>query len=77
MDQFVARAAIFRPIEPGVAAAVTARLESVHYLPGRVIFAEGEPGDRLYIIAAGKVKINRDRPHRCSCDGDGSIRAAR
>jgi hypothetical protein len=29
------------------------------YLPGQVIFAEGEPGDRPYAIAARKVKIPR------------------
>jgi CRP/FNR family transcriptional regulator, cyclic AMP receptor protein len=26
------------------------------------VFAEGEPGDRLYIVISGKVKIGRRSP---------------
>ena len=55
-------AAIFQRVEPSVAAALGQRLRSMDYLPGQVIFAEGEPGDRLYAIAAGKVKIARRSP---------------
>ena len=57
MDQPVTRAAIFRPLGPNVVAAVSKRLLPADYRPGQLIFAEGEPGDRLYIIASGKVKV--------------------
>jgi CRP/FNR family cyclic AMP-dependent transcriptional regulator len=57
MDQSVTRAGIFQRLEPSVVAAVTERLVPADYQPGQMIFAEGEPGDRLYIIASGKVKI--------------------
>ena len=29
---------------------------------GRVIFNEGEPGDSLYIVTAGKIKLSRRSP---------------
>ena len=57
MDQPVTRAGIFRRLEPNVVAAVAQRLLPADYRRGELIFAEGEPGDRLYIIASGKVKI--------------------
>ena len=57
MDQPVTRAAIFRPLGPNVVAAVSQRLLPADYRPGQLIFAEGEPGDRLYVIASGKVKV--------------------
>jgi CRP-like cAMP-binding protein len=60
--RFVTWAAIVLRVEPRVAAALGQRLRSMDYLPGQVIFAEGEPGDRLYAIAAGKVKIARRSP---------------
>ena len=57
MDQAVLRAAIFQRLEPDVVAAVSQRLLPADYQPRQMIFAEGEPGDRLYIIASGKVKV--------------------
>lgn len=62
MDHSVNRAAIFVRVEPSVVAAVTARLPSAGYQPGQVIFAEGQPGDRLYIVASGKVTIAHRSP---------------
>jgi CRP-like cAMP-binding protein len=57
MDQPVTGAAIFRRLGPNVVAAVSQRLLPADYRPGQLIFAEGEPGDRLYIIGSGKVKV--------------------
>ena len=62
MDESVTRAGIFQRLEPDVVAAVTEGLVPADYLPGQMIFAQGEPGDRLYIIASGKVKICRRTP---------------
>ena len=58
MDQSVTRPGIFQRIEPDMVAA-TAQLLPANFLPGQVIFAEGESGDRLYAIASGKVKISQ------------------
>ena len=57
MDEPVTRAGIFRRLQPKVAAAVSQLLQPADYRPGQLIFAEGEPGNRLYIIASGKVKV--------------------
>ena len=62
MDETLARAGIFQGVEPAAAEALAATLESVDFPRGHVIFAEGEPGDRLYIIQSGKVKIGRKSP---------------
>jgi len=62
MDQSVTRAGIFQRLEPNVVAAVTERLLPADYQPGQMICAEGQPGDRLYIIVSGKVKIARRAP---------------
>ena len=62
MDESVTRAGIFQRLEPDAVAAVTEGLVPADYRPGQMIFAQGEPGDRLYIIASGKVKISRQAP---------------
>jgi CRP-like cAMP-binding protein len=43
-------------------AAVTEQLQSVDFARRQIVFAEGEPADRLYIIISGKVKISHRRP---------------
>jgi CRP/FNR family cyclic AMP-dependent transcriptional regulator len=58
----LARAGIFQGVEPAAAEALAQTLEHVEYPRGHVIFAEGEPGDRLYIIQSGKVKLGRKSP---------------
>jgi CRP/FNR family cyclic AMP-dependent transcriptional regulator len=74
MDQSVSRAAIFQRLEPSVVDAVSERLLPADYRPGKMIFAEGQPGDRLYIIASGKVKIaRRARWPRQSSSGPWSV----
>jgi CRP-like cAMP-binding protein len=62
VDETLARAGIFQGVEPAAAEALAQSLETVEFPRGHVIFAEGEPGDRLYIIQSGKVKIGRKSP---------------
>ncbi|MFD6107228.1 cyclic nucleotide-binding domain-containing protein, partial [Nocardia salmonicida] len=57
MDEALARAGIFQGVEPTAVAALAKQLQPVDFPRGHVIFNEGEPGDRLYIITTGKVKI--------------------
>jgi CRP-like cAMP-binding protein len=58
-DQILARASLFQGVELGAVTALTKQLQPVDFAPGHVIFAEGEPGDMLYIVISGKVKIGR------------------
>lgn len=50
---------LFRSIDPGAAAALAAEFDTVHADRGTVLFTEGDPGDRLYILLSGKVKLSR------------------
>jgi CRP-like cAMP-binding protein len=61
-DQILARAGLFQGVESSAVTAVTQQLQPLEFPPGHVIFAEGEPGDRVYIITSGKVKIGRGYP---------------
>jgi CRP-like cAMP-binding protein len=58
-DHILARAGLFQGVERSAVIALTRQLRPVDFPRGHVIFAEGEPGDRLYIIISGKVKIGR------------------
>ncbi|GAA4386742.1 Crp/Fnr family transcriptional regulator [Tsukamurella soli] len=62
MDEVLARAGIFQGVEPAAVEALMKDLHPVDYPRGHVIFNEGEPGDRLYIILSGKVKLGRRSP---------------
>ena len=61
-DQILARAGLFHGVERSAVTALTKQLQPVDFPPGHVIFVEGEPGDRLYIVISGKVKIGRRSP---------------
>jgi CRP/FNR family transcriptional regulator, cyclic AMP receptor protein len=61
-DQILSRAGLFQGVERSAVTALTKQLRPVDFPRGHVIFAEGGPGDRLYIIISGKVKIGRVYP---------------
>ncbi|MDH6245540.1 Crp/Fnr family transcriptional regulator [Mycobacterium sp. OTB74] len=64
MNEALLRAGIFQGVEPGAVADLSAQLEPASFPRGHIVFREGDAGDQLYIITAGKVKIghtNRDR----------------
>jgi CRP/FNR family transcriptional regulator, cyclic AMP receptor protein len=58
----VNRAGIFQRVEPAAVAALAEPLSPAEFRPGQTIFAEGQPGDRLYVIESGKVKISQRAP---------------
>ncbi|MEU0497981.1 Crp/Fnr family transcriptional regulator [Mycobacterium sp. NPDC006124] len=60
--EVLARAGIFQGLTHDTIATLAAQLEPIHFPDGRTIFAEGDPGDRLYIIIDGKVKIGHTTP---------------
>jgi len=50
---------LFRSIDPGSAAMLAAEFDTLHAERGTELFAEGDPGDRLFIVLSGKVKLSR------------------
>ncbi|MBP2454724.1 cAMP-activated global transcriptional regulator CRP [Mycolicibacterium lutetiense] len=68
MNEVLARAGIFQGVSPDAVAALVRQLEPVTFRRGEVVFTEGDPGETLYIITAGKVKIGRK-----SMDGRDSL----
>lgn len=59
MNDVLARSGIFQGVTPDAATALIAQLQQISFPRGHTVFVEGEPGDRLYIIIEGKVKIGR------------------
>jgi CRP/FNR family transcriptional regulator, cyclic AMP receptor protein len=57
VDEILVRAGWFQGVEPTAVAALSQRLHLVEFPRGHTLFAQGQPGDRLYIIISGKVKI--------------------
>ena len=53
------QAPLFLALDPEGAAALRASLTERAVAKGEIIFQEGEPGDRLYVILEGKVKLGR------------------
>lgn len=58
-DAVVLSAPLFVGIEEDAARALLGRMRPLRLTRGHAIFQEGEPGDRLYVIAQGKMKLGR------------------
>lgn len=61
-EDVLTRAGIFQGVEPAAVAALTADLTREEFSKGDTIIREGEQGDSLYIVTAGKVKLSRKAP---------------
>ena len=59
VDEVLAKAGLFQDVDPDAAEVVASQFEYIDVQRGQVIFHEGEPGDSLYIVLAGKVKLGR------------------
>jgi CRP/FNR family transcriptional regulator, cyclic AMP receptor protein len=57
-DQIVSTAGILRDVEDRAVPALITQLRPCEFVAGQMIFAEGDPGDRVFIIGWGKVKIS-------------------
>jgi CRP-like cAMP-binding protein len=58
IDQEVIRKApLFAALDDAAAASLLANMVSVKISKGSVLFAEGDEGDQLYVIAEGKLKL--------------------
>ena len=58
-DDVVLSAPLFAGIDTEAAHALHASMRRVQLPRGQAVFHEGDPGDRLYVIGAGKVKLGR------------------
>jgi CRP/FNR family transcriptional regulator, cyclic AMP receptor protein len=58
-DDVLSRAPLFEALDEGASAALRSRVEEVELTRGKRLFDEGDPGDRLYVILEGKIKLTR------------------
>lgn len=68
MDDAFLHAPLFAALDPEGAAALRASLVARDVTKGDVIFSEGQPGDQMYVIVEGKVKLGQT-----SADGRESL----
>ena len=59
MNDILERAGILDGVTPDAAAALASQLQPISFPRRRTVLREGNPGDQLYIIATGKVKIRQ------------------
>ncbi len=59
MNEVLARSGVFQGVSAEAAEPVAEELERFDLPRGSIVFHEGEPGDTLFIILEGKVKIVR------------------
>ena len=52
-------APLFAALDDDAAAALRSCMHEVSLARGRTLFNEGDPGDRLYVVTAGKIKLGR------------------
>ncbi|MBZ8177546.1 cyclic nucleotide-binding domain-containing protein [Corynebacterium poyangense] len=62
VKEILSRAGIFQGVDSVAVDNLITEMETVRFPRGTTIFDEGEPGDRLYIITSGKVKLARHAP---------------
>lgn len=60
--ELLKKTAIFGDLDEGELARVAEVCREQSFKSGEMIFKEGEPGNRLFIIAAGEVRISRTIP---------------
>lgn len=58
-DSVVLSAPLFSHVDPEASEALLESMTSLDYPRGATIFHEGEPGDRLFVIRHGKIKLGR------------------
>jgi CRP-like cAMP-binding protein len=53
----LAESSLLRGLDAAQVAVVTAHLQAQHLAAGEVLFTEGEPADRLYVVSQGSVSV--------------------
>ena len=59
MEEALRKAGLFQGVEPEDVEALSGEFEIFDAPRGQILFTEGEPGDSLYIVLSGKVKLGR------------------
>jgi NTE family protein/lysophospholipid hydrolase len=49
--------ALFGPLDPAVLHGLQTELEWIHLLAGTPLFKQGDPGDSLYIVVSGRLRV--------------------
>ncbi len=52
--------ALFAPLDPSTLEYLASRVEPVAVAAGETVFRQGEPGDRYYLVEAGRVSVSVD-----------------
>ncbi len=61
-EQRLGTIALFADLPPEVLTKVGQRLVLQHYPQGELVFSQGDPGDSLYVIEIGEVKLSAETP---------------
>lgn len=62
MDDVLRINPLFAALDPDGAAALRSSLVEIGITKGQALFREGEPGDQMYVILDGKVKLGQTSP---------------
>lgn len=62
MDDALMQAPLFSALDAEAAAALRASMTEKRVPRSGIIFSEGEPGDRMYVVLDGKVKLGQSSP---------------
>lgn len=62
MDDVLRRAPLFAALDEEQAAELRASMSEMTLARSEALFHEGDPGDRLYVVTEGKVKLHRTSP---------------
>lgn len=53
---------LFAALDPDAQEALRRSMDEVRLSRGQTLFTEGDPGDRLFVVTAGKIKLGRTAP---------------
>ena len=59
MDDVLRRTPLFATLDQDAAASLRASMNEIELARGDVLFHEGDPGDSLYVVLRGKIKLGR------------------
>jgi len=62
VDDDLSASPLFAALDDTTAASLRSSMTEVRLPRGDTLFNEGDPGDRLYVITAGKIKLGRTAP---------------
>ncbi|MFM1986235.1 MAG: hypothetical protein RIS18_452, partial [Actinomycetota bacterium] len=57
MEDAIRNAPLFLALDEEASVALRASMVEIDFTRGQIVFSEGDPGDRLYVIVDGKIKL--------------------